>query len=160
MTGFARTYNHLVPINNLGKLRRYAGCCYFRDKVTGLLTLSQNSFTEKTVKQFGVNAGRNTPLSTDAFVEEFDEDEPDGVWPFRELVGTLLWLANQTRPDISNAGRAVARFAHALKHKHWKAARGVWEYLKVTSANGVTFQRGSGLEIVVYADAAYAPQRD
>ena len=71
-----------------------------------------------------------------------------------------MWLANQTRPDISNAGRAVARFAHALKHKHWKAARGAWEYLKVTSANGVTFQRGSGLEIVVYADAAYAPQRD
>ena len=124
------------------------------------MTISQKSFTTKTVRQVGVTADRSTPYSTDAFLEEFEEDEPDGVWPFRELVGTLLWLANQTRPDISNAGRAVARFAHALKHKHWKAARGVWEYLKVTSANGVTFQRGSGLEIVVYADAAYAPQRD
>ena len=99
------------------------------------------------MKQFGVTTGRNTPLSTDAFLEEFDEDEIDGVWPFRELVGSLMWLANQTRPDISNAVRAVARFAHALKHKHWKAARGVWEYLKVTSDTGVTFQRGSDLEM-------------
>ena len=113
---------------------------------------------EKTVKQLDATACRNTPLSTDAFLEEVDEDEPDGVWPFRELVGSLMWLANQTRPDISNAVRAVARFAHAPKHKHWKAARGILEYLKVTSDYGVTFQRGSGLELVVYADAAYAPK--
>ena len=68
---------------------------------------SQMSFTEKTVNQFGVTAGRDTPLSTDVFLEEFDENEPDGVWPSRELVGSLMWLANQTRPDISNAVRAV-----------------------------------------------------
>ena len=36
-----------------------------------------------------------------------------------------MWLANQTRPDISNAVRAVVTFVHAPKHKHWKAARGV-----------------------------------
>jgi len=115
-------------------------------------------FTETTVNQFGVTAGRNTPLSTDVFLEEFDENEPDGVRLFRELVGSLMWLANQTRPDTSNAVRAVARFVHALKHKHWKAARGILEYLKVTSGYGVTFQRGSGLELMVYADAAYAPK--
>ena len=44
------------------------------------------SFTEKTINQFSVTAGRNTPLSTDVVLEEFDENEPDGVWPFRELV--------------------------------------------------------------------------
>ena len=57
------------------------------------------SFAEKTVNQFGVTAGRNTPLSTDVLLEEFDENEPDGVWSFRELVGSLMWLANQTRPE-------------------------------------------------------------
>ena len=97
-----------------------------------------------------MTAGRNTPLSTDAFVEQFDEDEPDGVWPFREMLGSLMWLNNQTRSDISNAVRAVARFSHAPEHKHRKTG--------VTSDYGVTFQRGSGLELAVYADAAYAPQ--
>ena len=90
------------------------------------------------------------------FIEEFGKDEPHGVWPFRELVGSLMWLANQTRPDISNAVRAVARFAHAMKHKHWKAARRILEYLTVTSDYGATFQRGTSLELLVYADAAYA----
>ena len=155
---FCEELNQLVPINNLGELRWYAGCHYSRDKVTGLLTISQKSFAEKTVRQFGVTTGRNTPLSTDVFLEDFDENEPDGLWPFRELVGSLMWLANQTRPDISNAVRAVARYAHAPKLKHWKAAKGILEYLKVTSSYGITFQRGSGLELVVYADAAYAPK--
>ena len=95
---------------------------------------------------------------TDVFLEEFDENEPDGVWPFRELVGILMWLANQTRPDISNAVRAAARFAHTPKLKHWVAARGILEYLKVTSGFGITLQRGSGLELMVYADAAYTPK--
>ena len=69
-----------------------------------------------------------------------------------------MWLAQQTRPDISNVVRAVARFAHAPKLKHWKAARGILEYLETASTYGVAFQRGSGLELVVYTDAAYAPK--
>ena len=115
---FCEDLNHLVPINNLGELRWYAGCHSSRDKVAGLLTISQMSFTEKTVNQFDMTAGRNTPLSTDVILEEFDENEPNGVWPFSELVGSLMWLANQTRPDISNAVRAVARFADTPKLKH------------------------------------------
>ena len=79
VTGFCEDLNHLVPINNLGELRWYAGCHYSRDKVVGLLTISQTSFTEKMVNQFGVTAGRNTPLSTEAFLGEFDEDKRDGV---------------------------------------------------------------------------------
>ena len=66
-----------------------------------------------------------------------------------------MWLANQTRPDISNAGRAAARIAHALKLQQRKPERGILEYLKVTTNFGVTFQKGSDLELVVYADAGY-----
>ena len=74
-------------------------------------------------------------------------------------VGSLMWLANQTRPDISNAVRAVARFAHAPMQKHSKAARGILEHLHASSSYGITtFQRDSGLELMVYADAAYAPE--
>ena len=87
---FCEDLNHLVPINNLGELRWYAGCQYSRDKVACLVTISQVSSTEKTVNQFGVTAGRNSLLSTDVFLGEFDANEPDGVWPFRELVRNLM----------------------------------------------------------------------
>ena len=37
-----------------------------------------------------------------------DVDEPNVLFPFRELIGALLWIALLTRPDIANAVRAVA----------------------------------------------------
>ena len=33
---------------------------------------------------------------------EFDADDEDVLMPFRELIGTLMWLAMMTRPDIAN----------------------------------------------------------
>lgn len=45
----------------------------------------------------------------DLKLEMFDKDESDVDEPFRSLVGHLMWLANQTRPDILIAVRAVAR---------------------------------------------------
>ena len=70
---FCEDLNRLVPINNLGELRWYAGCHYSRDKVAGLLTISQKAFAEKMIKQFGVTSEKNTPLSPDIFLEDFDE---------------------------------------------------------------------------------------
>ena len=87
---FCEDVNHLVPINNPGELRWYTGCHYSRNKVAGLLTISRMSIAGKTVNQFGLTAGRNSLLSTDVFLGEFDANEPDGVWPFRELVRNLM----------------------------------------------------------------------
>ena len=39
--------------------------------------------------------------------------EVSGDCPFRELVGFLMRLSTQTRPDISNAGRALASYGAA-----------------------------------------------
>ena len=153
---FFKDLNRLVRINDFGERRWYTRCQYSRDKGRGFIDNLTDAFRSETEMRFGVTAGRNTPLSPEVFLEVFDEKEPTGDWPYRELVGSLLWLSNQTRPDISNAVRAVARYMHAPKLKHWLATREILGYLKVTSY-GITLQRGSGLELVVYADTAYAP---
>ena len=44
------------------------------------------------------------------------------------------------------------------KLKRWLAAGEILEYLEVMSSYGITFGRGSGLDLVVYTDAAYAPR--
>ena len=62
--------------------------------------------------------------------------------PFREIVGSLMWIANQTRPDIANAVRAVARFSHDPKPIHYKAAQKILEYLNATSEFRLNFQEG------------------
>lgn len=54
-----------------------------------------------------------------------------------------MWLATQTRPDISNAVHAVGRYRSAPKYLHWKAALAILEYANGTSLTGITFERGT-----------------
>ena len=70
-------------------------------------------------------------------LKQFDADEPDVEEPFRSLVGYLMWLANQTRPDILNAVLAVARYLHAPKLLHWQAAMQILMYVRFTSSFGI-----------------------
>ena len=69
--------SRLVPVNNLSELRWHAGT----------LTISKQAFAENTAARFGVSSGRNNSLSTGLKLEECDENEPVGDWPFRDLVG-------------------------------------------------------------------------
>ena len=57
----------------------------------------------------GVVDEKSIPMPVGIKLEEFSQDDPVGTWPFRELIGSLMWLAPQTPPDIANAVRAVPR---------------------------------------------------
>ena len=91
-------------------------------------------------------------------LDEFDQEETEVEEPFRSLVGHLMWLANQTRPDILNVVRAVARYSHSPKLVHWKAALHILHYIRLTSGHGITFQRGmvSGVDLELYVDSDFA----
>ena len=122
----------------------------------GTLTISQQVFAEGFVAKFAVTRG--TPMVVDLKLHEFDKDKADVDEPFRSLVGHLMWLAIQTRPDILNAVRAVARYSAVPNLFHWQAALRIVMYIKSTSTYGITFQRGlsSGVQLELYVDVDYA----
>ena len=101
---------------------------------------------------------QSVPLKVGVKLEEFDEDEEKESWPFRELVGGLMWLAISTRPDISNVVRSVARYCSAPKSVHWKSVLGILAYINGTCGSGITYQRGTtvGISLEAFADANYA----
>ena len=68
---------------------------------------------------------------------------------------TMMWLSTMTRPDISNAVRAVARHSHNSTDRHWKAVLKIMANLQGTRGMGLTFVRGSGLDLTAYRDADY-----
>ena len=71
-------------------------------------------------------SGRRNPPEEGLKLDELDETEPEGDWPFRKPVGCLMWLANQTRPDIANAMKAVARYTNLPRKVHWKTVDGTF----------------------------------
>lgn len=155
---FGRDLNEYVPTTFLGELRMYAGVRFPRDWDLGTITLSQQAFAENLVKKFGVTRSKDTPMVVGIELDRFDAAEPDVDDPFRSLVGHLMWLANQTRPDILNAVRAVARYSQSPKLVHWRAAIHILMYVRGTVALGITFQRDTvgGLYLEMNVDADYA----
>ena len=137
---FGRDLNQYIPTTNLGELRLYAGCRFSRDLDSGTITISQQTVSENMVEKFGVTRTKETPMVVGLRLDDFDPTGPDVDEPFRSLVGYLMLLANQIRPDILNAGQAVARCCHAPKLVHWKASLHVLMYVRFTSSYGITFQ--------------------
>ena len=73
-----------------------------------------------------------------------DEDPLPPQYPYRALVGSLLYVGMWTRPDISFAVSQVARFQQDPTENHWHAAKHILRYLKGTRDLGLTFSSPKG----------------
>ena len=67
-----------------------------------------------------------------------------------------MWISTVTRPGITNAVQAVARYTHEPTERLCQAIMKILSCLIETKSLGFTYVRGSGLSLNVYADADYA----
>ena len=68
----------------------------------------------------------------------------------------MLYLASNTRPDISFAIHQCAQFTHNTKVSHDTAVKRMCSYLQGTNNNGLVFNPYKKLVVDCYADADYA----
>lgn len=77
-------------------------------------------------------------------------------WNYRSIIGMLLYLSTNTRPDISYAVSQVARFSHNPKKSHSTAVKTILRYLAGTKENGVIYKRPKVLTLDCFVDADFA----
>jgi hypothetical protein len=58
---------------------------------------------------------------------------------YREAVGSLLYLATKTRPDIAHAVQQVAQFCENPGKQHWDAIKYILRYLRHTKTHGIEY---------------------
>lgn len=81
-----------------------------------------------------------------------DTDFDAANTPYRELLGTLMYLAQGTRPDIAYAVSSLSQWNTSFKKVHWTCAKRVLRYLKDTINHGIHYTR-SGRNLIAYTDA-------
>ena len=64
-----------------------------------------------------MNSSSDIPATSDVDLRPREEGEPRGDWLYREAVSSPMWLSTMTRPDISNAVRAVAGTPFLQPHR-------------------------------------------
>ena len=99
---------------------------------------------EKIVDRFGMTNSKpvatpmEEPKSKNARLEVITDDDQDAVGvPYREAIGSLMYLMIGSRPDIAFAVGKLARFCETPKTKHWTAVKRVLRYVNGTSSMGL-----------------------
>ncbi|KAI2511264.1 hypothetical protein MHU86_3046 [Fragilaria crotonensis] len=80
----------------------------------------------------------------------------DEFWNYRSIVGMLLYLSTNTRPDITFAVSQVARFNHSPKKSHAIAIKRIVRYLHRTADKGTVVTPTGDLSLDCYVDADFA----
>lgn len=80
--------------------------------------------------------------------------------PYLSAIGSLMYLANQKRPDISFAISLLARHSAQPTIRHWNGVKRVFRYLQGTLNLGLFFPTENTNELAGYADAGYLSDPD
>jgi hypothetical protein len=97
-----------------------------------MVCLSQTVFIDRIVEQFGQTDAHPTETPMVAGLQLCKPDKsiltPPEItaWSektlYRELIGSLNYIAVATRPDIAYAVRRLASFLDCYREEHWSAA--------------------------------------
>ena len=97
----------------------------------------------------------STPMDTSGASRSGEAEEKEEMvdkTKYLAIVGSLLYLATRTRPDISYAVGKVAQHSSSPTLTDWKQAKRILRYLKGTTDIGLRF-KGDGNQCLGYADA-------
>ncbi|XP_043481615.1 secreted RxLR effector protein 161-like [Leptopilina heterotoma] len=65
-------------------------------------------------------------------INSVNDKEGKSAFPFRELIGALMYIAIGTRPDIAHSVNMLSQYNNSYERIHWVAAKRVLRYLKGT----------------------------
>lgn len=82
------------------------------------------------------------------------EEEEQVKFPFREAVGSLLYAALVSRPEIAYSVGVVSRFMEKPGQQHVNAVKRIMRYLKATKDKGIVYNSNDPLQ--GYTDADFA----
>jgi len=171
LDSFVVEMSKYFKLRDLGKTSLLLGISIMRDRPNRKLWLSQKQYIMNKLEEFKMADCKpvGTPIlpghnlsSTQCPNTPEEKAEMDGI-PYINAVGSLMYLAIMTRPDIAFAVGVLARFNSNPGKVHWNAVKHVFRYLKGTVDLKLEYGPGEKLEgerFLTYSDADYGGDVD
>ena len=146
---------------DLGPATFFLGIDIIRDRTTKTIKLTQTRHTTDLLSKFNMEKSKpfDTPSSIAIKLTADGEPLDTKEHPYSTLIGSLMYLASCTRPDIAQAVGALARYMSKPTTTHWTAAKHVLRYLAGTTDYGIIFTP-SDSTLNAYCDANHAGDID
>ena len=94
-----------------------------------------------------------TPSSQEPLGPDLEGDKMDETWEYALIIGMLMYLANNTRPDIAYAVHSCARYTHHQRKSHGTAVKHILRYLKGTADKGMVIKPNMEQTLDCYVDS-------
>lgn len=151
-------------ITDIGEASFVLGMHIQRDRRAGTISIDQHKYIREILQRFNMvdcnSVSTPVDLSTKLTTEMGPPDaagraEMESV-PYQEAVGSILFAAQVTRPDIQFAVNMVSRFIKNPGKAHWNAVKRILRYLRGTIDKKLIYRRDDTSELHGYCDADWA----
>ena len=155
-------------VTDLGEPKKIVGIEITRDRKNKRITITQSKYIEMILAKYGLQDASpvRTPLDPNIKLEPGESEPGNRSNNYASLIGSLMYAAVATRPDIAFAVNRLASFTANPTMCHWTAAKRVLRYLKGTKDMGITYSQPDSTEmsshnhIIGYSDASFANNYD
>ena len=164
-----RAIKHLCSVytmNSLGEIEWFLGIRVIRDRSKRRLWLSQEAYIDKMANKFDVQLDKrlpDTPMISTYFKASETKASHQSIHAYQQRVGSALFAAIITRPDIAFAISKLSQFCINPSEEHHQAVMRVLEYLYGTKTLAIQYEEKPGNEIQGFlcaSDASFADNKD
>lgn len=145
-----------LPANDMGTATDFLGMKLIHEE-DGII-ITQNKYIEGLISKLGLSNCRTSIIPCDPNIDLSTpgDEEADAEFEYRSIVGSLMYLATHTRPDIFVATSMLARHVENPSKKHQQAIVKLVKYLKGTRNHGLKLTAGEGDQLSAYVDSNWA----
>jgi hypothetical protein len=154
---FEEKISKTVIMKNLGNLQHYVGLQFERDE-HGIFSVHQRKYIDEKLREFNLTDSKPSkiPRNTGYQKNQMASEEMKSKEVYRSAIGSLQYLAVNTRPDIAVAVSILARHVESPRVKDWTEVKRIFRYLKFTKDKKLKLgsaEKASNRQLFCYADA-------
>lgn len=134
----------------------------------GDIILQQNVYLREKLIEYGMH--KSSAATTPAAAENNNTPatdtaaSPGNAELFRSIVGSLIYAAVSTRPDLTHAVNTCSRHLQQPQHSHVTSAKRMLRYVRGTTEHGLRFKKWQGEKdvatIIGYSDADWGGDKN
>jgi len=150
-----------LDIKDIGEPKYFLGIEITRDRVNRTISLSQKNYVDTIVRRMNLQDAKpvSTPMNPSVTLVKKEDGprDPKQSYRYAMAIGSLMYAALGTRPDIAFAVQCLSQFSANPSPEHWTAVKRVFRYLLGTRTYSLTLGACSKDEVSIqlngYADA-------
>ena len=150
-------------MKDLGAAQSYLGIRITRDRAHRRIWIDQEAYINSALSRFCLMDANDTKTPLPAGVHLTKSENPSSTnlrTEYQQLIGTLLYAALGTRPDIAFAVTRLSQFNSDPTEEHLRYAKYVLRYLKGTKSLRICYDGSSNAGLIGYSDSDWGENKD